>query len=39
MLNCGHLINTNRFPVHNDEGGREEERAGTAVQTQADLAP
>lgn len=39
MLNCGHLTNTNQFPVHSDEGGREEERAGTAVQTQADLAP
>lgn len=39
MLNYGHLTNTNQFPVHSVEGGREEERAGTAAQTQADLAP
>jgi len=38
MLNCSHLTNTNRFPVHSGEGGREEERAGIAGQTQAEPA-
>ncbi len=39
MLNQSPNTHTNQFPPHSGEGGREEEKAGIAVQTQADLGP